>query len=324
MSTLRNPRSALVVDDSKSARFALRRSLEALSVSVDTAESAQEAYRFLAGQKPDMVFLDHQMPNEDGFDALRAIKASPEWRHIPVIICSSSDEPQFLASAQALGALTAIDKPPHPEQLRKVFQQLDEQLAVTQRISLPPLVGDPELEIPLQPAVGAEFGFVAAPSRAVPAANAAAAPVRPLRSVTPLDPPAAAPAAAAASNDFNVSQEMTRLRHELRDEIQDLRRLLDQSISALPAPQALPQRDAEALARIDALEQRLGRLERQVIDQLTLFQRQLSAQLEHQANAQREAAVNAAVGAAERRMEQALDRWAERVSSTMLHAFKSR
>ncbi|MDD3763829.1 MAG: response regulator [Nevskiales bacterium] len=118
------PRTALVVDDSRSARFAMRKYLEGLSYEVDTAENAQEAYQRLADRRPDLIFLDHVMPEEDGFAVLRRIKADAETAAIPVVICSSNEGEAFVAEARTQGAADVLQKPPTPLQIRQVIERL--------------------------------------------------------------------------------------------------------------------------------------------------------------------------------------------------------
>ncbi|WP_028079915.1 response regulator [Solimonas soli] len=120
-------RTALVVDDSKSARFALRRYLESRSFKVDTADSAQQAYLALKQQRPDLIFLDHIMPDVDGFEALRQLKLDPETATIPVIICSSNEGDAFVAEAREQGAVDVLPKPPTPAHLLRVLESVEQQ-----------------------------------------------------------------------------------------------------------------------------------------------------------------------------------------------------
>lgn len=118
-------RSALVVDDSKSARFALRRYLEGHRYQVQAVESADEAMRALVDRKPGVIFLDHVMPGVDGFTVLRTLKASQDTAAIPVVICSSNEGPEFNAQARAAGASCVLQKPPNPEQLYRILDDLE-------------------------------------------------------------------------------------------------------------------------------------------------------------------------------------------------------
>jgi CheY-like chemotaxis protein len=115
---------ALVVDDSKSARFALRKFLENQGYTVETAEGALEAYTCLKNRRPDVVFLDHLMPGIDGFDALRTIRREPEYARIPVIICSSNEGDDFVREARAQGASEILPKPPTPEHIERVLKRV--------------------------------------------------------------------------------------------------------------------------------------------------------------------------------------------------------
>ncbi|WP_028008599.1 response regulator [Solimonas flava] len=151
-------RTALVVDDSKSARFALRRYLEGHAFKVDTADSAQQAYLALQQQRPDLIFLDHIMPGIDGFEALRQLKQDPETAAIPVIICSSNEGEAFVAEAREQGAVDVLPKPPTPELLQRVLasveQQASEQAIAQSLAAAGPAddAGDAEAAVPAPPA----------------------------------------------------------------------------------------------------------------------------------------------------------------------------
>lgn len=117
-------KTALVVDDSKSARFALRKFLEGFNYKVETADSAAEAYRQLAGVLPDVIFLDHIMPGVDGFEALKVMKSDPLSAKVPVVICSSNEGEDFVHQAKLRGATDVLQKPPSPEQIAGVLANL--------------------------------------------------------------------------------------------------------------------------------------------------------------------------------------------------------
>lgn len=118
---------ALIVDDSKSARFALRKFLESFNYKVEAVESAHEAYRSLAISLPQVIFMDHVMPGIDGFEALRTIKSDPRTANLPVIICSSNEGEDFVQQARARGASNVLQKPPSTEQLAGMLANLTKQ-----------------------------------------------------------------------------------------------------------------------------------------------------------------------------------------------------
>lgn len=133
-------KTALVVDDSKSARFALRRFLENQYYKVETAESAETCYAALKQIRPDVIFLDHVMPGADGFEVLRHIKQDPVTANIKVVICSSHDGEDFVQKATTGGAAGVLIKPPSAEQLANILESLDTPAATTVAAVVPPPV----------------------------------------------------------------------------------------------------------------------------------------------------------------------------------------
>ena len=92
---------ALIVDDSKSARTVLAQTLEQYAIEVDMAESAEEALEYLKTQRPDAIFMDHQMPGMDGLQAVRIIKNDPRTATIPIIMYTSQEGELYVGQARA-------------------------------------------------------------------------------------------------------------------------------------------------------------------------------------------------------------------------------
>jgi CheY-like chemotaxis protein len=136
-------KTALVVDDSKSARFALRRFLENQYYKVDAAESAEECYSLLKQNRPDVIFLDHVMPGIDGFTALRQIKSDPAMAAVQVVICSSNEGSDFVRQAKECGATGVLHKPPSAEQLTEILNELSNPAEAPVPVPAPALVPAP-------------------------------------------------------------------------------------------------------------------------------------------------------------------------------------
>jgi CheY-like chemotaxis protein len=79
----------LLVEDSKFQRLASERSLIRAGYSVITAADGEEALRLAREQVPDLILLDMLLPKISGPDVLKALKADPATRSIPVIVISS-------------------------------------------------------------------------------------------------------------------------------------------------------------------------------------------------------------------------------------------
>lgn len=118
------PKTALIVDDSKTARIVLKRMLETHSLNVDTAESAEDALEYLNDHRPDVVFMDHLMPGMDGFEAVTAIKNNPETATIPIMMYTSQKGELYVGQARALGAIGVLPKEVEPVEVSKVLQSL--------------------------------------------------------------------------------------------------------------------------------------------------------------------------------------------------------
>ena len=114
----------LLVDDSKSARFALRKLLERNGMQVDVAESAEQALGYLDSNHPDLIFMDHFMPGMDGFEAARAIKNRPDKSEIPIIMCTSKEGESYAQQARENGATDILPKPATPSALTEVLDKL--------------------------------------------------------------------------------------------------------------------------------------------------------------------------------------------------------
>ena len=68
----------LVVDDSKTELMYLTDLLQKNGMSVKTAENAEDAFRRLAEEKPDLILMDVVMPGQNGFQLTRAITRDPK------------------------------------------------------------------------------------------------------------------------------------------------------------------------------------------------------------------------------------------------------
>lgn len=117
-------REVLVVDDSPSARFAMRKHLERYRCAVTTAENGTEALDYLRSNRPLAVFLDQLMPGPSGLEVLRALKSDPSTVMIPVVICTSIEEIAFHQEARSSGAVDVLQKPPSLERLQRLLLEL--------------------------------------------------------------------------------------------------------------------------------------------------------------------------------------------------------
>ncbi len=76
--------------------------------------------------RPELIFLDLNLPRVDGREVLRFIKSKPEFRQIPVIVFSSSERDEDITTAYELGANTYISK-------SAVFEEFSQAMEVINR-----------------------------------------------------------------------------------------------------------------------------------------------------------------------------------------------
>ncbi|MBA3725333.1 MAG: response regulator [Armatimonadetes bacterium] len=108
----------LVVDDNKENRDLLARRLQHQHYGVVMAENGREAIDRLRAQAFDLLLLDIMMPEIDGYEVLRQIKADESLRHIPVIMVSALDELDSVVRCIEMGADDYLPKPFEPALLK--------------------------------------------------------------------------------------------------------------------------------------------------------------------------------------------------------------
>ena len=112
------PGVLLVVDDDETNRDVLSRRLKRQGHEVSTASNGPDALRLMRQSSFDMVLLDIMMPDMDGYEVLRNIKADETLRHIPVIMISALHEIESVVRCLDAGADDYLSKPFNPTLLR--------------------------------------------------------------------------------------------------------------------------------------------------------------------------------------------------------------
>jgi two-component system chemotaxis response regulator CheV len=132
------PLRILLVDDSTSVRFLLRRNFEAAGFTVEVKNNGEDAWNFLAQLKADAkergeavtglldgVVSDVEMPRMDGYTLTRNIKSDAALKALPVILFSSLISPGLFHKGESVGADAQITKPEFGGLTTKVREVLD-------------------------------------------------------------------------------------------------------------------------------------------------------------------------------------------------------
>lgn len=112
----------LVVDDSAAIRKILQRVLRQTGMAIRTIHEAgdgQEALTLLYTQKVGLILSDINMPKMDGLQLLAALKASDQWRHIPVVMITTEGGESKVGEAVRLGAASYVRKPFTADQIKE-------------------------------------------------------------------------------------------------------------------------------------------------------------------------------------------------------------
>jgi len=117
------PRVLLAVEDNPGAVQLLRRYLAQKGYQVIGAPNGGDALRLARELRPDIITLDIMLPRQDGWEILRALKADPATRSVPVLISSVLNETHV---AFALGADAYLNKPFSQAQLLDKLKTLSD------------------------------------------------------------------------------------------------------------------------------------------------------------------------------------------------------
>jgi DNA-binding response OmpR family regulator len=111
-------RSILIVEDEPMMRSFLKRTLST-DYQVITEENGKFALDWLyEGNLPDMIIVDLQMPEMDGFDLVEYIRRSGFFNRLPIIVLSSRDSVDDRLKCFELGANDYLIKPFNPKELK--------------------------------------------------------------------------------------------------------------------------------------------------------------------------------------------------------------
>jgi len=122
----------LVVDDFETMRRIIRGLLKEMGcTNVDEAEDGTVALGMLKQSKFDFIVSDINMPNMNGFDLLKAIKAEQSLKHLPVLMVTAEARKEDIVLAAQSGAAGYIVKPFTKATLEEKVHKIVQKLAAT-------------------------------------------------------------------------------------------------------------------------------------------------------------------------------------------------
>jgi two-component system alkaline phosphatase synthesis response regulator PhoP len=110
----RDGRQVLIADDEPITRMLVKILLERDGYSVLEAQTGSEALEIAARQRPDLIVMDLNMPQMDGYDAIRQLRQMPALSDVPVVVLTADDGPGVERRVLEIGADDYLVKPFDP------------------------------------------------------------------------------------------------------------------------------------------------------------------------------------------------------------------
>jgi len=114
----------MTADDSASIRQMVSFTLKDAGYEVVEAVDGKDALKKFNGAKINMLITDLNMPNMDGLELIKQVRAKPEFKFIPIIMLTTESQAGKKQEGKAAGATGWIVKPFKPEQLIAVIKKV--------------------------------------------------------------------------------------------------------------------------------------------------------------------------------------------------------
>ena len=111
----------LLVEDHTELRHVLGHQLESMGFTAITAKNGREGVETAVAEKPDLILMNSMMPEMDGWEATRVLRADPQTKDIPILASTALFRPSDLKTWIDVGCDDYIIKPfTSDEPLRKI------------------------------------------------------------------------------------------------------------------------------------------------------------------------------------------------------------
>lgn len=117
-------KTILIVDDAKSMRGLVAITLQGAGYDVVDACDGLDALQKIENQKVHMVISDLNMPNMDGIEMIKSLKANPKYKFLPIIMLTTESEDSKKKAGQMAGAKAWIVKPFKPDTILNVVKKI--------------------------------------------------------------------------------------------------------------------------------------------------------------------------------------------------------
>ena len=117
-------KTIMTVDDSASLRQMVSFVLRGGGYDVVEAMDGLDALSKLKGRDLDLIVTDINMPRMDGLEFTRQLRATPQYKFVPIVLLTTESHPEKKQEGKAAGATAWIVKPFNPDQLLAVVKKV--------------------------------------------------------------------------------------------------------------------------------------------------------------------------------------------------------
>ena len=117
-------KTVMIIDDAVSTRGLLNMTLSNAGYDVIEAGDGKEAMQKLSGKEVHLCIVDLYMPNMDGMELIKTLKANPKHKFIPIVVLTKEDAAEMKRQGQAAGAKAWIVKPFKPKTILDVVKKI--------------------------------------------------------------------------------------------------------------------------------------------------------------------------------------------------------
>jgi two-component system cell cycle response regulator DivK len=113
----------LIVEDHNDSREIMNLFITKMGHETIAAKKSDEAIAFAEAEKPDLIFMDMQLPHVDGVKTTAILKQNPKTAHIPVVALTAWMSALWEEKALKVGIATYLLKPTSPQTLKKIIDE---------------------------------------------------------------------------------------------------------------------------------------------------------------------------------------------------------
>lgn len=117
-------KSALTVDDSKTMRDMVSFTLKGAGYSVLEAEDGVQGLSVAQSNNVDVIVTDLNMPNMNGIEMIRALRADPKYASTPILMLTTEGDASKKVEGKEAGATGWVVKPFQPEKLVEIVKMV--------------------------------------------------------------------------------------------------------------------------------------------------------------------------------------------------------